>query len=282
MSIVFKHPGSDGTKFHDHETASNFGWIQEDRYLLEGPRSRTAEFFRVLRIAREFIHGFRKLHFLGPCVSVFGSARFDEDHEYYKLARQIGAELARIGFAVMTGGGPGIMEAANRGAKDANGTSVGCNIILPHEQDANPYIDILATFNYFFVRKVMLIKYSQAFVIMPGGYGTMDEAFEAATLVQTGKILNFPIVFVGKKYWGPMFEFLEETLIAQGTISEFDVHRFLLTDSVEEVIESLSSCPSRPYDKAGKDHPSRQWNLRNWKKEPPHYSEWASPTASTG
>jgi hypothetical protein len=215
-------------------------------------------------------------------VSVFGSARFDEDHEYYKLARQIGAELARIGFTVMTGGGPGVMEAANRGAKEANGRSVGCNIILPHEQEPNPYIDILATFNYFFVRKVMLVKYSQAFIIMPGGYGTMDEAFEAATLIQTGKILNFPVVYVGKDYWKPLFEFLDETMVSQGTISDFDVHRFLLTDSVEEVIEALSTCPSRPSGIEREERPSRIWNLRNWKKEPPRDSEWTSPTASTG
>jgi len=266
---------------HDHYTAASFGWIQEDRYLLEGPRSRTAEFFRLMRIAKEFIHGFRKLHFLGPCVSVFGSARFDEDHEYYILAREIGAELTRIGFTVMTGGGPGIMEAANRGAQEANGRSVGCNILLPHEQEPNPYIDVLATFRYFFVRKVMLVKYSQAFIIMPGGYGTMDEAFEAATLIQTGKILNFPVIFVGKKFWDPMFKFLRETMVEQGTISDFDIHRFLLTDSVEEVIEALSTCPSNagPHDK--KDRPSRIWNMRDWKKEPPEHSEW-SPTASTG
>lgn len=268
--------------FHDHHTASYFGWSQEDRYLLEGPRSRTAEFFRVLRIGKEFIHGFRKLHFLGPCVTVFGSARFDENNEYYKLARVVGAELARIGFTVMTGGGPGIMEAANRGAKDANGRSVGCNIILPHEQSANPYIDILATFRYFFVRKVMLVKYSQAFIIMPGGYGTLDEAFEAATLIQTGKVLNFPVIFVGKHYWEPMFQFLRKTMIPAGTIDDFDLHRFLLTDSVEEVIETLSSCPSTPGTRDKQDRPSRTWNMRDWTAEAPEAAEWTSPSASTG
>ncbi len=267
---------------HDHQTASNFGWIQEDRYLLEGPRSRTAEFFRVLRIAVEYIRGFRKLHWLGPCVTVFGSARFDENHRYYKMARQLGSELARMGFTVMTGGGPGIMEAANRGAKEANGRSVGCNIILPHEQAANPYIDILATFRYFFVRKVMLVKYSQAFVIMPGGYGTMDEAFEAATLIQTGKILNFPVIYLGKDYWQPLFDFLRDTMVREGTIDEFDIDRFLLTDSVEEVVEVLGTCPSDPGRRDKKDRPSRIWNLRNWKKDPPPVSEWSSPTAGTG
>jgi uncharacterized protein (TIGR00730 family) len=268
-------------KSHDHYTATNFGWIQEDRYLLEGPRSRTAEFFRLMRIAKEFIHGFRKLHFLGPCVSVFGSARFKEDHEYYIQARQIGAELTRIGFTVMTGGGPGIMEAANRGAQEANGRSVGCNIILPHEQDANPYIDILATFRYFFVRKVMLVKYSQAFIIMPGGFGTIDEAFEAATLIQTGKVLNFPVIFVGKSYWQPMFDFINNVMVEQETISAHDVHRFLLTDSIEEVIEALSACPSNAGPSDKQERPSRVWNMRNWKKQPPTANEW-SPTASTG
>lgn len=267
---------------HDHRTVSNFGWIQDDRYLLEGPRSRTAEFFRVMRIAMEYIRGFRKLHFLGPCVTVFGSARFDENHRYYKLARQLGAELARMGFTVMTGGGPGIMEAANRGAKDADGRSVGCNIILPHEQAPNPYIDILANFRYFFVRKVMLVKYSQAFVIMPGGYGTMDEAFEAATLIQTGKILNFPVIYMGREYWEPLFEFLENTMVREGTIDPHDVRRFLLTDSVEEVVEALGSCPSNPGAKDNQDRPSRVWNLRDWKSDPPDESNWFLPTAGTG
>jgi len=216
---------------------------QDDRQFLEGPRTRTAEFLRVLRIAGEFIRGFRALHFVGPCVTVFGSARFPEDHQFYILARKIGAGIARMGYTVMTGGGPGIMEAANRGAKDAGGYSIGCNIILPREQRANPYLDKMVLFRYFFVRKVMLMKYSQAFVIMPGGYGTLDEAFEAATLIQTEKIFNFPVIFVGTDYWQPFFEFLRLKMIVEKTIDQEDIDRFILTDSVDEVLDCLRRCP---------------------------------------
>jgi uncharacterized protein (TIGR00730 family) len=232
---------------------------REDRYLLEGPRSRTAEFFRLVRIMREFLRGFRALHFVGPCVTVFGSARFSEDHRYYQLARQIGAEVARLGFTVMTGGGPGIMEAANRGARDVGGRSIGCNIVLPKEQAPNPYIDKLVTFRYFFVRKVMLVKYSQAFIIMPGGYGTLDEAFEAATLIQTGKITDFPVVFVGTSYWQPLFDFLNSRLIAEKTIDPGDYSRIVLTDSVEKVIECLERCPSQPAVQTADRPPKRRW-----------------------
>jgi uncharacterized protein (TIGR00730 family) len=240
------------------------GWHQEDRKLLEGPRSRTEEFFRVLRIVREFIRGFRALHFLGPCVTVFGSARFDENHRYYKLGRAIGAAIAKQGFTVMTGGGPGIMEAANRGAKDVGGRSVGCNIVLPHEQAANPYIDKLVTFRYFFVRKVMLIKYSQAFVILPGGFGTMDEAFEAVTLMQTDKIFDFPVVFVGTDYWQPLFDFLRQKMVIEKTISPVDVEPLLLTDSVEEVVRRLEQCPSAPQEADRDKVWTRRWLLRPW------------------
>src|SRR5437667_2996789 len=152
--------------------------------MLEGPRSRTSEFVQLLRVLRDFLRGFRVLHFVGPCVTVFGSARTGEDDPNYRLAREMGAAIARLGFTVMTGGGPGIMEAANRGAKDAGGRSVGCNIVLSTEQKPNKYLDHWVYINYFFVRKVLLCKYSYAFVVMPGGYGTMDEFFEAITLVQ--------------------------------------------------------------------------------------------------
>ncbi|HUG94375.1 MAG TPA: TIGR00730 family Rossman fold protein [Planctomycetaceae bacterium] len=236
--------------------------VREDRQLLEGPRSRTAELFRVLRILREFIRGFRALHFLGPCVTVFGSARFGEDHRYYRLARQIGAEIARLGFTVITGGGPGIMEAANRGAKDVGGRSVGCNIILPHEQLSNPYLDKVVTFRYFFVRKVMLVKYSQAFVIMPGGFGTMDEAFEAATLVQTRKIFDFPIIFVGTEYWQPLFDFLRERMIHEKTIDPDDFSRFVLTDSIGDVVAQLERCPSRPHGWTAGRIETRDWEVQ--------------------
>lgn len=239
------------------------GTLLGDRRLLEGPRSRTDEFFRVVRISIEFIKGFRALHFLGPCVTVFGSARFPEDHRYYKLARQVGAEIAKLGFNVMTGGGPGIMEAANRGAKDVGGRSIGCNIVLPHEQNANPYIDKLVTFRYFFVRKVMLIKYSQAFLIFPGGYGTLDEAFEAATLIQTEKIVDFPLIFVGVDYWQPLFDFLKGKLLSEKTISGEDLNRLVLTDSLDTILKHLECCSSVPTTALAIDQrvPPRLWRL---------------------
>ena len=160
---------------------------------------------RAARIFCEFIRGFRTLHFVGACVTVFGSARFTENHPYYDLARQCGAELAKAGFTVMTGGGPGIMEAANRGAKETGGRSIGCNIQLPREQKPNPFVDQWITFRHFFVRKVMLVKYSYAFIALPGGFGTLDEIFETATLIQTGKIRDFPLVLMGIEYWRPFW-----------------------------------------------------------------------------
>ncbi len=209
--------------------------------FLQGPQRRRFEFARILRIGWEFLRGFQKLHFVGPCVTVFGSARFDEDHRYYRLGREIGAELARAGFTVMTGGGPGIMEAANRGAKDVGGRSVGCNIVLPKEQRPNPYLDRWITFRHFFVRKVMLVKYSYAFVALPGGFGTLDEVFETATLIQTGKIEDFPLVLVGSDYWRPLLEFLRTTLVSQGTIAPEDVDRIVVADSVEGVVQCIRS-----------------------------------------
>lgn len=208
----------------------------EERIFLAGPRSRWAEFSRVLRIGREFIHGFRSLHFIGPCVTVFGSARFTEEHPYYRLGREVGAELARASFTVMTGGGPGIMEAANRGARDMGGPSVGCNIQLPHEQEPNPYLDRFVEFRYFFVRKVMLVKYSYAFIVLPGGFGTLDELFETMTLVQTGKIHDFPLVLMGRDYWEPLLEFIRGTLVRERTISPGDASTLFVTDSPEEAV----------------------------------------------
>jgi len=205
----------------------------QERFFLEGPRSRGSEFWSVLTIARELVRGFRALHFVGPCVSVFGSARFREDHPYYALARSVGQMLARMGFTVMTGGGPGIMEAANRGAKDEGGISVGCNIVLPQEQKINAYLDRWVTFRYFFVRKVMLVKYSYAFVVMPGGIGTMDELFEAVTLIQTRKIESFPVVLIGKEYWRSLVDFLNE-MVNAGTIAAKDLELLLFTDSLDE------------------------------------------------
>jgi uncharacterized protein (TIGR00730 family) len=204
--------------------------------FLEGPRSRLSEAHRVVRIAAEFIRGFRRLHFLGPCVTVFGSSRFPEGHAAYELARQMGRELAQAGLVTMTGGGPGVMEGANRGAKEAGGVSVGCNITLPHEQAPNPYLDQFVEFRYFFVRKVMLVKYSWAFLVLPGGFGTLDELFEALTLVQTGKIHSFPIVLMGTAYWQPLLDFMRQTLMAQGTIHAGDLALLTVTDDPAEAM----------------------------------------------
>jgi hypothetical protein len=215
--------------------------------FLEGPQSRFAELMRACRIFGELIKGFRKLHFAGPCVTVFGSARFNDSHPYYRLGRDVGAALARAGFAVMTGGGPGVMEAANRGAQDAGGKSIGCNIVLPREQKPNPYLDTFVEFRYFFVRKLMLAKYSYAFVALPGGFGTMDELFEIATLVQTGKIKEFPIVLAGTEYWKPLVAFLRETMVRQGTIDADDVDRFIVSDDPEEMAHRISDVAMRRF-----------------------------------
>ena len=211
----------------------------EEEVFLEGPRRRRDELLRALRIFAEFIKGFRQLHFLGPCVTVFGSARFDEHHRYYELAREMGRRLGQAGFAVMTGGGPGIMEAANRGAHEVGALSIGCNIKLPKEQQPNPHLDKWIDFNYFFVRKVMLVKYSYAFVVMPGGFGTLDEIFETLTLVQTGKIKGFPIVLMGVDYWRPLMDFLRDRLVAEGTVDPDDPERVLLTDSPDDALRHI-------------------------------------------
>ncbi len=214
----------------------------EELRFLTGPRKRLEELARAIRIFMEFIRGFRELHFVGPCVTVFGSARFKEDHKFYGVARDMGARIARLGFTVMTGGGPGIMEAANRGAHDAGGYSVGCNILLPMEQRPNPYLDKFIEFRYFFVRKVMLVKYSYAFVVMPGGFGTLDELFEALTLIQTKKIEDFPVVLMGVDYWTPMIDFIRGRLVAERTIDAGDLRLLMLTDSADEAAAHIASC----------------------------------------
>ena len=216
-----------------------------EHHLLKGPRLRRHELYTTIRIFTEFIRGFRKLHFIGPCVTVFGSARFDENHEYYKLTREVGRKLAQAGFGVMTGGGPGIMEAANRGAQDGGGLSLGCNIELPMEQHPNPYLDRFVDFKYFFVRKVMLVKYSDAFIVMPGGFGTLDELFETAVLVQTGKIEKFPIIIMGSAFWEPLYEFIEQSLIKVGTISPEDTGLFHLTDDPDEAVAIIAEAQAK-------------------------------------
>jgi uncharacterized protein (TIGR00730 family) len=211
-----------------------------DKAFYEGPSSRFRELRFAWRVFIEFITGFRALHFSGPCVTVFGSARFAEGHPYYTLAQRVGAAVAHLGFTVMTGGGPGIMEAANRGAKEAGGSSIGCNIQLPSEQLPNPYLDRYVTLEHFFVRKVLLFKYSYAFVILPGGFGTMDEFFEVLTLVQTGKIQDFPLIVMGREYYAKLQELLAGMLRA-GTINAEDMRYLFYTDSVEELSDYIAS-----------------------------------------
>lgn len=211
--------------------------------FLKGKRKPSDNVESAVRYFLEFLRGFEFLSIAEPTVTVFGSARFGAGHPYYELARSLGSALATDGFAVMTGAGPGIMEAANRGAKEAGGLSIGANIHLPHEQKANAYVDQFIEFEHFFVRKVMLVKYSCAFVIMPGGYGTLDELFETLTLMQTGKIQDFPLVALGCEFWEPMIDFFQAKLVAEGTIDPFDIDRIFVTDSVDEAVEFIGSHP---------------------------------------
>ncbi|MEE9269992.1 MAG: TIGR00730 family Rossman fold protein [Candidatus Krumholzibacteria bacterium] len=213
-----------------------------ERDFLSGPITRARDWASAIRIFKEFLHGYRHLRKLGPSVTIFGSARFGEDNSYYQLARAVARHLAETGTTVITGGGPGIMEAANRGAKEGGGLSVGCNIKLPEEQEPNPYLDLWIDFHYFFVRKVMLVRYSHAFVVLPGGFGTLDELFETATLIQTGKIKDFPIVLMGTEYWLPLRGFIIDTLLKGAqTISPEDVTRLYLTDSPADAMACIAA-----------------------------------------
>jgi uncharacterized protein (TIGR00730 family) len=216
----------------------------EDRQLLKpGPVADTSfletDPWRALRIMGEFVEGFDALARLGPAVSLFGSARTPRDHPMYGLAEQVGAGLAGAGFAVITGGGPGIMEAANKGCRSAGGVSVGLNIELPHEQDLNDYVDLGVAFRYFFARKTMFVKYAQGFVNFPGGYGTLDELFEALTLVQTGKIEHFPVVLFGSEFWSGMIDWLSDRVLGAGNISPHDVEIFTITDDPDKVVQTM-------------------------------------------
>ncbi len=210
-----------------------------EKLFLSGRRNRGADLESAVRLFLEFLKGFEALELQGPCVTVFGSARFTAGHPYYETARQLGAALAGAGYAVMTGGGPGIMEAANRGAREAGGVSLGCNIHLPREQKPNAYLDRFVEFEHFFVRKVMLVKYSCAFVVMPGGFGTLDEAFEVMTLIQNRKLESFPVVAIGGAFWRSLRSFLLDTLVPEGTIDARELDTLSLTDDVGEAIEII-------------------------------------------
>ncbi|AZI26742.1 TIGR00730 family Rossman fold protein [Pedobacter sp. G11] len=206
--------------------------------FLEGPHSRIKEFIFVIRTMVDLVRGFRGLHFVGPCITFFGSARFSQDHPYYQFARKAASVFAKLGFTIMTGGGPGLMEAANRGAKDVAGRSVGCNISLSREQKPNIYLDRWVNMNHFFTRKVLLVKYSFAFVVLPGGYGTLDECFEALTLIQTRKIHDFPVIIFGKEFHKNLLRHIAE-MRENRTISEADFNLLLITDDISQAEEFI-------------------------------------------
>ena len=225
--------------------------------FLSGPQSRWKELTFTISVLFEFIKGFRALHFIGPCVTIFGSARFVDGHPYYEKTEELAGKIAQLGFTILTGGGPGIMEAANKGAQEVGGRSVGCNIKLPHEQKPNPYLDKWVNIKYFFVRKVLLVKYSYAFVVMPGGFGTLDEFFEALTLIQTKMIDEFPIVIFDKEFHQKLNEHIE-LMRKSGTISDQDKQLFLFTDSIDEAVEYIKISvekfnlqPEKPYQPFG-------------------------------
>lgn len=241
---------------------------QEERVFLEGPKSRSFEFKNAIEVFVEMLKGLHKFHFIGPCVTVFGSARFAPNHEYYHLAFDMGRELVLKGFVVMTGGGPGIMEAANKGAKSLGGCSLGCNITLPHEQKPNAYLDLWMEFKYFMVRKFMLAKYSYGFVAMPGGFGTLDELFGVLTLIQTKKIKNFPVVLVGKSFWEPLRSLIEDRLVEAKTIDPEDTKTIYFTDSPREAAQFIQGIATekfeikiRPHRFLG-EHSPRKHSLR--------------------
>jgi uncharacterized protein (TIGR00730 family) len=210
-----------------------------EKLLLSGRRNRQANLESAVTFFLEFLRGFENFDFDLPCVTVFGSARFNEGHPHYELARATGRALAEAGYGVMTGGGPGVMEAANRGAKEAGGFSIGCNIKLPFEQKPNPYLDKFVEFEHFFIRKVMLVKYSTAFIVMPGGFGTLDEAFEVITLIQTGKLDAFPVVAMGGSFWDQMRDFLRGTVLAEGAVDEDETRFIHRAETPEEAVNFI-------------------------------------------
>lgn len=228
--------------------------------FLEGRQSRVREFYFTLKVVWEFVKGFRTLHFVGPCITIFGSARLREGDPDYEQTREISSKIAKLGFTIMTGGGPGIMEAANRGAREVGGRSVGVNIELPFEQHPNPYLDRSIDIRYFFVRKVLMLKYSYGFVIMPGGYGTLDEFFETMTLIQTKKIDKFPVVVMNQAYHTRLMEYID-TMIERGTVSPEDKKLFLYTDSIDEAVEYLHRNTIDPFQLKKE---SKQWRPFRW------------------
>ncbi len=243
-------------KYHLQRTESPF---------LKGPRSRLKELWFTFKVQYNFIKGFRKMHFIGPCVTVYGSARFEPDSAHYKNAEKIGAELSKLGFTIMTGGGPGIMEAANKGAYKAGGYSVGVNIILPFEQKPNPYLHKWIDIPYFFVRKFLLMKYSYAFVVMPGGMGTLDELFEAITLIQTQIIQNFPIVIFDRSYHKELIEHIE-LMVENESISPEDLDLIFVTDSAEEVVEHIKIHAIERFGLVKKQYRPKWWYWENRRK----------------
>lgn len=212
---------------------------KHEQILLEGPRKRISDLRTLFHIIIEFIKGFHTFRNLRSCVTVFGSARFLEYHPYYQLAHQTASLLARSGFSIMTGGGPGIMEAANKGAREVGGLSLGCNITLPIEQKPNNYLDKFVEFDHFYIRKVMLLRYSCAFVVFPGGFGTLDEFFETLTLIQTKKISNFPIIMMGMDFWHPLKDFIFDTLLENHTINAHDIELISFTDDIDYTLERI-------------------------------------------
>lgn len=228
--------------------------------FLEGRQSRFREFYFTLKVVWEFVKGFRTLHFVGPCITIFGSARLHEGDPDYERTREISGKIAKLGFTIMTGGGPGIMEAANRGAREVGGRTVGVNIELPFEQQPNPYLDRSIDIRYFFVRKVLMLKYSYGFVIMPGGYGTLDEFFETMTLIQTKKIDKFPVVVMNQAYHTRLMEYID-TMIERGTLSSDDKKLFLYTDSIDEAVEYLHRNTVDPFQLKKE---SKSWRPFRW------------------
>ena len=260
--------------------AARMGMATEDERLLQSPAVHAVppvEFtstdpWRVFRIMGEFVEGFDSLAELGPAVTIFGSARVPPDHPQYQAARETARQLGVVGFGIITGGGPGIMEAANRGARDAGVLSVGCNIELPFEQSINDYVDVAINFRYFFVRKTMFVKYAEAFVIFPGGFGTLDELSEALTLIQTGKVRDFPVVLYDTRYWRGFLDWVRDTLLAEGKVSPEDLDLMELADTPEDVVRIIMAHSGSVLEGAKRPtipvHPQRHGLIRNQPPKP--------------